>query len=381
MLCPETEADLASAVAEAAGQGRSLRIAGGGSQGAVGPPIATEAVLSTAALTGIVHYDPGALHVVVRAGTPLAELEETLSANGQMLAFDPMDLRPLSGAGGTPTVGGMVAANLSGPRRVLSGACRDHLLGVRFVTGEGTIILNGGRVMKNVTGLDLTRLVCGAYGTLGVLTEVALKTLPRPETARTLALPGLAPGDAVDLFCTALGMPCETSGAAWEGGTAYLRLEGLGLQVANRTRLLKDRFAGYGIDLIDGADHDRLWRRIRDVEPFAGRPGAVWRVSVPPTAASAVVDQAVSEAGAEALIDWGGGRIWLLVPEDLPDPAGVLRAGLGQGAHATLVRGSDALRRRVPVFHPQPAPLARIAADLRKRFDPAGILNPGLMTG
>ena len=187
IMTPETEAELAAIITGAEGP---LRIEGGGTRPIGGA--SNGARLSTSAMTGVELYEPGALTLVVRAGTPLDEVEATLAAEGQRLAFEPMDHRGLLGTSGTPTIGGVVAANVSGPRRIQAGACRDFLLGVRFVDGQGRIIRNGGRVMKNVTGYDLVRLMAGSYGTLGVLTEVALKVLPAPRATGTCFARGWA---------------------------------------------------------------------------------------------------------------------------------------------------------------------------------------------
>lgn len=381
LVIPASEAELADTVAEAAASGTRLRIRGGGTRVTIGQAIETDATLSTEGLTGITLYEPGSLNMVVRAGTPLEEVTAALDAENQQLAFEPMDHRVLLGSNGSPTVGGMVACNVSGPRRLLVGAARDHLLGVRFVNGRGEVLKNGGRVMKNVTGLDLAKLMCGAYGTLGVLSEVSLKTLPKPETALTLAFPGLDIAEATTLFCTALGTPYEISGAAYTGGTACLRLEGFEVQVANRSAQLQALFSAHESEVIDGAAHDALWSGIRDVQALAGHPGSLWRLSVKPTDAAGIVTALQASLQAEAALDWGGGLIWLAVPADVGDPGKPIRDTLGApGGHATLIWGDADLRRRVAVFQPQSAAIERISSGLRQKFDPQSILNPGLTT-
>ena len=380
LLTPATEAELAETVADAAASHTRLRIRGGGTRSVIGQAIETDATLSTDRLTGITLYEPGSLNMVVRAGTPLDEVTSALAAENQQLAFEPMDHRGLLGSNGTPTVGGMVAAAISGPRRLAVGACRDHLLGVRFVNGRGEVLKNGGRVMKNVTGLDLAKLMCGAYGTLGILTEVSLKTLPRPETACTLAFPGLTVAQATDLFCAALSTPYEISGAAWQGGTAYLRLEGFDLQVRNRATQLQARFRDLDSDRIEGAGHAALWRDIRDLTAFQGRDDTLWRLSLKPTDAALLTSHLHDRLGAEASLDWGGGLIWLSVPAHHADPTPVIRDALAPyGGHATLIRAPEDLRRCTPVFQPQAPALSKISEGLRARFDPNHILNPGLM--
>lgn len=362
---PGTEADLAAFVADSFGQGRRLRICGGGTRLCV--PQA-DATLTTRGIDGVVTYEPGELTLIARPGTPMAEIDRMLAAAGQSLAFEPMDHRVLLGANGTPTLGGVVAANISGPRRILAGACRDHLLGVRFVDGQGRIIKNGGRVMKNVTGMDLGKLICGSFGTLGVLTQVALKTLPLAEAQKTLAFAGLTVVEAVALFSAALATPFEVSGAAYHDGTAWLRVEGLPRQVDYRRDRLAALFRDRNMDEIGDADSRSLWRGLRDVRHFADRGGAVWRILVKPTDAPAAV-QALRSLGGQASLDWGGGLIWYC-------GGGDARAAV-PSAVATLVRqGTDA-----PVFPPQSAGVAALSAALRRTFDPAGILNPGLMEG
>jgi FAD/FMN-containing dehydrogenase len=239
--------------------------------------------------SGITNYDPSELVMAARAGTPLEEIEAALAANNQMLTFEPMDHRPLLGASGVPTIGGVFAGNISGPRRIAAGAARDSLLGVRFVNGSGEIIKSGGRVMKNVTGLDLVKLMAGSWGTLGVLCEVIFKVLPRPETAVTIVLKGLNDAEAAEAMAAAMGMSVEVSGAAHlpesvihkiadgalKGGPAtVMRLEGLEPSVAvRRERLLEEMRRRGEVSVLEADETTLLWRDIRDVKPFAGRPG------------------------------------------------------------------------------------------------------------
>jgi glycolate oxidase FAD binding subunit len=375
MIAPTSEADLAEAVASANGP---LRLRGGGTRD-IGRPVAGE-VLSVAGLSGIELYEPGALTIVAKAGTPLAEIEAALTAEKQRLPFEPMDHRGLLGTTGTPTIGGVVAANVSGPRRVQAGACRDSLIGVRFVDGVGTVVKNGGRVMKNVTGYDLVKLMAGSWGTLGVLSEVSFKVLPATEAAAVVMLDGLSDADAIAALSSALGSPFEVSGAAHapvgpEGRpVTMIRLEGFESSVSYRAAELLKRLGRFGTARVedDPANTAAIWNWVRDVAAFHDRPGDVWRLSVKPGDGPAVA----AALGAEALVyDWGGGLIWALMPEGTD-----LRARLGTSpGHATLVRASEATRARTAPFHPEPAPLAALSAGLRARFDPRGILNPGLM--
>ncbi len=374
MLSPVDEREVSDAIA---GTEEALCIVGGDTR-PVGRPVAGEG-LSVAGVSGIELYEPGALTIVVKAGTPLAEVEAALAAENQRLPFEPMDMRGLLGTSGEPTIGGTVAANVSGPRRLQAGACRDSLIGVRFVDGRGTVVKNGGRVMKNVTGYDLVKLMAGSYGTLGVLTEVSFKVLPGVETQASVLINGLSNVDAVGAMSTALGSPYEVTGAAHlpaglDGHpVTMLRLEGFAESVAYRAGKLRELLARFG-DVTVETDPERVaagWRWVRDVEAFHGRDGDVWRISVKPSDGPEIA----ARAGADVVFDWGGGLIWALVPEGTD-----LRAQLGGFAgHATLIRASEDTRGRLPVFQPEPAPLAALTAGLRRQFDPKGILNPGIM--
>jgi glycolate oxidase FAD binding subunit len=372
MLTPASEAELSEAVAAAGGP---LRILGGGTR-PVGRPVTGEA-LSVAGLTGVELYEPGALTIVARAGTPLAEIEALLAKENQRLPFEPMDHRALLGTDGVPTIGGVVAANVSGPRRIQAGACRDSLIGVRFVDGTGTVLKNGGRVMKNVTGYDLVKLLAGSWGTLGVLSEVAFKVLPETETQANVVIHGLSPHQAVEAMSTALGSPFEVTGAAHltggDGPQTVLRLEGFAASVAYRTERLSALLAPFGSVLAeqDASAARALWKEVRDVQAFAETSGDVWRISVKPSDAPDIA----ALAQGDALFDWGGGLIWVCVPEGTD-----LRARLGAFAgHATLVRASEDTRARIAPFQPEAAPVAALSEGLRQQFDPRGILNRGLM--
>ncbi|HET7410531.1 MAG TPA: glycolate oxidase subunit GlcE [Paracoccaceae bacterium] len=386
-LTPADEAELSSAVAEAVAARTPLEIAGGGTRAGLGRPVQAERTLSTRGLAGIRLYEPGALTLVVGAGTPMAEIEAALATESQMLPFEPNDHRALLGSEGEPTIGGAVAVNASGPRRIQRGACRDSMIGVRFVDGRGQAVANGGRVMKNVTGLDLVKLMAGSYGTLGVVSQIGFKVLPTPEATATVRLHGLDDAQAVAAMADALGSPYDVAGAAHlpDGAGApvtMIRVEGLAGSVAYRTGELMERLARFRPAGIDTAPESATaWKRVRDAETFAGREGAVWRVSVRPSDGPALVAALREAAQLNAVFyDWGGGLIWLLIAEEGDAGATAIRAQTARlGGHATLVRASAATRAAVDVFEPEPAPLARISAGLRDKFDPHGILNPGRM--
>lgn len=363
MYTPKSEADAADIIKAATSP---LSINGGGTRGfkAQGTP------LCATGMSGISLYEPGALTLVAGAGTPLAEIEQALIAENQRLAFEPPNMQALLGTHGSSTIGGIVAANASGARRIQVGACRDHTLGVRFIDGSGAIIKNGGRVMKNVTGYDLVKLMSGSYGTLGVLTEVSLKVQPVVETQSTLVLHGLAPDRAVAAMSRALGSPFEITGAAYDAATSetYLRIEGFAASIAYRTKQLTALLSTYG-DITVRENALQLWDDISGAKPLANASGDIWRISVKPSDAPAVLN-AINAS--QSLLDWGGGLIWAAAAKGTD-----LRSHLGRiPGHATLVRGAGAT---IPQFHPQIPALEKLGAGLRAKFDPRGILNTGLM--
>ena len=370
MMEPHSEAELSGLVK---GSNGPLRIRGGGTR-VFGRPVQGE-VVSTANLSAITLYEPGALTLVAKAGTPLSEIERELAKNDQQLAFEPMDHQLLLGVEGTPTIGGAIAANVSGPRRISVGAARDFLLGVRFVDGQGDIIKNGGRVMKNVTGYDLVKLMAGSYGTLGILTEVSLKVMPADETAATIAVAGLGASEAVAALSAALGSPFDVTGAAYEpaSGQTAVRIEGFKKSVEYRSDELVKHLKDFGeVNVITGSEHDTLWRDIRDVTPLAGAEGDIWRISVRPSDGPKVIETLKPKS---YLMDWGGGLIWAEV-DNRTDIRSMLSAFSG---HATLIKASPETRAIIPSFHPSVEALEQVAEGLRKKFDPRGILNPGLM--
>ncbi len=378
MIRPENEAQLAEAIRDAGG---ALSIRGGATRGLSPAGDAVE----TSGLHGVRLYEPGALTLVVGAGTPMDDIDTILGEKNQRLAFEPMDHRALLGTSGVPTIGGVAAANVSGPRRLQVGAARDHMLGVRFVTGTGEIVKNGGRVMKNVTGYDLVKVLAGSYGTLGVLSEVSLKVQAIPEAQATLVLRGQEMSDALADLMRAMSTPYDVSGAAYvssgagkTGAERRIRVEGMAGSVAYRAGKLADLLGADAV--IEGEDSAALWRELRDVTPFAGRDGAVWKVSTRPSRAAGL-SQALTKGGQphEVIADWSGGLLWLLVPEAGDLGAAAIRAAVAQaGGHATLIRG-DLARTGVTRFQSQGPIQDRLAAGLRARFDPRSILNAGLM--
>ncbi|MEM1307746.1 MAG: glycolate oxidase subunit GlcE [Pseudomonadota bacterium] len=382
---PSSADELAALVRDSASARTPLELGGGYTRRGIGRAMQTASSVSLAKIEGITLYEPGALTLVAQAGTALSYIEATLDAQNQRLAFEPMDHRPLLGTSGEPTIGGVVAGNISGPRRVQAGACRDALLGVKFVDGRGAFVSNGGRVMKNVTGYDLTKLMCGSWGTLGALTEVALKVLPKPERAATLVVPSDDLGHAVRVMSAALGSPFEVTGAAYEPGRVLLRVEGLDGQVSyrlDRLEALLGSLAPAGMDRIDGTAHEAVWRDIRDVTAFAQSTAPVWKLALRPSEAPVVAAVVQSMTDAEVRLDWGGGLMWIALTGNHGTDAGeaIVRGAMADaGGHATLIRAPETVRASVPVFHPEPPRIADLSRQIRERFDPHGIFNPGRM--
>lgn len=384
---PASEQEASDVIAAAAREGRRLGIRGGGTKSGIGCAVNHGETLSSAGLTGVTLYEPAELVIAARAGTPLAVIEEALAANGQELSFEPPDLRALLGAAGAATVAGLAAANLSGPRRIMTGACRDSLIGIRAVNGRGEVVKSGGRVMKNVTGLDLVKLLAGSWGTLAFLTEVTFKVLPQPERRATLVLRGLDDRRAVDALSAGLGSPFEVSGAAHLPANAgqeartLLRTEGFGFSVAYRLKSLQALLAPFGGgDVIDDVEGALLWQAVRDVAPFT-RPGdAVWRVATAPSRGSDVAAALRKALDCSLFYDWGGGLLWVSVPAEGDAGTRAIRAALtAPGDHATLIRAPASIRAAVDVFQPLAAPLMRLSKSIKQSFDPVGIFEPGRM--
>lgn len=383
MMCPNSDAALSDAIKNATGP---IRVQGGGTR-PVGRPTEGD-VLSTKDITGIELYEPGAMTLVAKAGTPVEEIEKVLAKENQQLAFEPMDHRTVLGTSGVPTIGGVVAGNVSGPRRLQVGACRDHLLGVRYVDGLGQIVSNGGRVMKNVTGYDLVKLMAGSRGTLGVLTEVSLKVMPKAEAAQTLHLPNKSGAAGLDAMTWAMGSPFDVSGAAQVGDDVYIRVEGFEGSVAYRAGQLQSNLGGEVL-----ADAAKIWKDIRDVDALKNH-AYVWKVAMTPSAFFHGLSAGfLANSEHNSVVDWAGGCAWIGLTDAQAEAAGGAHAfhdGLqaavadpvvnkGAGGHATLIKGPEELRSSVSVFQPEVAALAAISAGLTKRFDPRGILNAGLM--
>jgi glycolate oxidase FAD binding subunit len=400
---PADLTELREQIAGALAAEEPVELVAGGSKRELGRPVQTAHQLDLTRLSGIRDYVPSELVLTAGAGTPLSEIERALEEAGQMLAFEPPDWRGLLGSGGQdgagPTLGGVLACNLSGPRRVKAGAARDHFLGFRAVSGRGEIFKAGGKVIKNVTGYDLPKLMAGSYGTLAALEEVTVKVLPRPETVATLLFTNIEPAAAGHLMTAALGSPHEVSGAAYlpveaampfappgGDGTVALRLEGPAQSVEfRRASLIREYVTGSECEILSGSEAIALWHAVSEAAPLAGLVGrAVWRISVAP-ARGAELGQKISRVlDAVWFLDWGGGLLWAAVADTGDAGAEIIRAAIRgpegrDTGHATLVKGPRGLRGAVAVFEPQPAPLAALSRRVKDAFDPVHILNPGRM--
>jgi glycolate oxidase FAD binding subunit len=394
LIAPHDEAAIAAAVGDAARAQEPLLITGNGTKLAMLRPVQAARSLSIRNHAGITLYSPNELIISARAGTPLAEVEATLAERGQHIIAEPPDLASVFGATEPQTLGGVIATNLSGPRRVAWGAMRDHVLGIRAVTGRGEVIRSGGRVLKNVTGLDLCKLLTGSHGTLGVITEVTLKVLPAPEAVATVVLSGLDATAGVAALSAALGSPFGVSAAAWlpAGASARIselagfgrsvvlaRIEDFAPSVTYRAARLQE-VLGHASELLDDATSRTVWRGVGALTPLvAGKDDAIWRVSVRPSAGPAVLRIVTDGFGANGFLDWGGGLVWIAGPGTTAAHALVEATATAAGGTWMLMRASEPLRAAVDVIPPEPEPLARITRRVKAALDPHAVLNPGRM--
>ncbi len=397
-LKPRDAKDVQDAVLWALSGGKTLEVVGRGSKRALGRPSQSDLTLDLSGLSGVTLYEPEELVLSAKAGTPIAEIEALVAERGQQLDFEPLDYGPILGLdAGLGSLGGALAANLSGPRRIKSGAARDHFLGVSGVSGRGEAFKSGGRVVKNVTGYDLCKLMAGSYGTLAAMVDVTIKTLPRPETEASVVVAGLDDARAAQAMAAAMGSSCDVSAAAHlprnvvmsfdglhvvEAATVF-RLDGVAPSVRHRKDALTALMKPFG--LVDQADesHSRaLWRSVRDAKPFwASAPSGdwpLWRVSTVPSRGHELVGMLPENA--QWFYDWAGGLLWIAVPPSDDAGAVALRRAIAKASgHATLVRAPAALRAAVDVFEPQTGALAGVNKRVKESFDPKGVLNPGRM--
>lgn len=368
-LRPDTVDALCAVIADAAQRGDRLRLRGGGSKDAIGAPMPEAQIVDMGAFSGVVDYDPPELVLTVGAATPLAEVLALVAERNQMLAFDPFDhAAMLGGPGGRTTIGGVIAAGVAGPLRLSRGAARDHLLGFTAVSGRGERFVAGAKVVKNVTGYDLSKLITGSWGRLAAITELTLKVLPAPAIRRTLAVRGLDSVAAVAAMARAMGSPAEVSAAAHlpdaDGGPLTLiRLDGFPSSVDARAKLL-----GRLVEGLTPLAQDS-WHAIATAAPLPAEP-PLWRIIVPASRAPALV----ANLPGQWLFDWAGGLVWLASDAE---PQAIRAAVADAGGHAMLIRADAAMRMTVPTLHPQPAALAALEARVRHAFDPAGVFETG----
>ena len=397
ILKPRDARETEEAVRWALSHDKALEVAGQGTKRAIGRPSQTDLTLDLSGLNGITLYEPAELVLSAHAGTPLTDIEKLLEKNNQELAFEPMDYGPLlGGQTGQGTIGGVLAANLSGPRRIKAGAARDHFLGVTAVTGRAEPIKSGGRVVKNVTGYDMCKVLAGSWGTLAAMTDVTIKVLPRAETEATVVVEGLDDARACAAMAAAMGSACDVSAAAHlpdhvasyfdglptaEAATA-LRLEGVAPSVKHRRETLAALMKPFGrVVLLEEKESRALWKSVREVKPFASeasRQRPLWRISTAPARGHEVA--AAITPAAQMFYDWAGGLIWVAMPYgDEPDANSIREAVARVGGHATLVRASASVRASADVFQPQEPALAALSKRVKESFDPKGVLNPGRM--
>jgi glycolate oxidase FAD binding subunit len=400
-LRPREAKQVEEVICWALGQGKTLEIVGCGTKRGIGRAAQWDATLDMSGLSGVTLYEPEELVLSAKAGTSLAEIEALVAARRQELAFEPMDYGPLlGGTSGAGTIGGAIAANLSGPRRIKAGAARDHFLGFSAVSGRGETFKSGGRVVKNVTGYDLCKLMAGSWGTLAAMTDVTIKTLPKAETEQSVLVLDLNDVTARKVMTATMVSFADVSAAAHlpaplvarvaetvslpAAATAF-RLEGVAPSVAQRKAVLEKLLSPFGsLAALDEARSRAMWRALRDVVPFAanGPVGShdIWRISTAPTRGVDIARALVDEAGAEVLYDWAGGLIWAALPRSDDARAGLVQSAVtAAGGHATLIRAPAAVRAKVDVFMPEPVPLAALTQRVRKGFDPQGVLNAGRM--
>ncbi|MBB3266430.1 glycolate oxidase FAD binding subunit [Azospirillum sp. OGB3] len=427
---PDSVTQAADAVRWALSEGTPLDVAGSGSKRGLGRPIQTACTLDLSGLSGVVAYEAEELVLTARAGTPMAEILPMLAERRQQLAFEPQDLGPLLGQPeGQGTLGGVISCGLAGPRRISAGSARDHTLGIEGVNGRGDLYKGGGKVVKNVTGYDVPKLMAGSFGTLTVLTELTVKVLPAPEDVRTLLLAGREDAAAVAALTAALQSPYDVSGAAHlpaavaarshvrpvvavGGAVTLVRVEGFGPSVTARVAALKEELGADAV--LDREESRAVWKEVRDVAFFCphtptlvcphpnppplggggdhspspasageGRGGGqdtrhVWKISVQPSEGPRVAESIRWALDAELYFDWGGGLIWAAVAPT-PDSATAIRGALGTAGHATLVRAPEDVRSAAEVFQPLPDPVMALSRRVKESFDPCGILNPGRM--
>lgn len=396
VMTPTSSEELIEIVSHANEDNKAIEIKGAGTKRPIGYDPASDIELNMSGLSGIIEYTASELVMSAKAGTSLDVVKSALDENNQMLAFEPADYSALLGTTGHQTMGGIFAANLSGSRRLIAGAARDGLLGINFVNGKGQLIKTGGKVMKNVTGLDLVKFLAGSWGTLGVMRDVTFKVLPKQEVTATLIIHGLSDQQATQAMALAMAQSVEVSSAAHlpkslastvldgrfsEKSMTMLRLEGLELSVNVRKEKLQTILQKYGeISLLDTLDSSTLWTEISNVKPLHGKAQAsIWRVSVAPSEGHKVVAELSGNSDIDAFYDWQGGLVW--IADNSGGSISLVRQAVrktGSG-YATLLKKGEAYDDSFDVFEPQNLAVATLSERIKLQFDPNNILNPGRM--
>jgi glycolate oxidase FAD binding subunit len=381
ILRPNGTDELVEAIGQAAARGQRLEVRGGGTKSAIGRPGRGATLLQIQGFDTVIDYDGPELVLTAGASTPLAEIETLLAQNNQMLAFEPFDHAVLFGLAPAATLGGVIAAGVSGSRRLTAGAVRDHFLGLRGVSGRGEAFMGGAKVVKNVTGYDLPKLLANSWGQLAVMTEVTLKVLPRPQTVQTVVLSGLNERRACRVMGQALGSQADVAAAAHlpayiNDGLAVtaLRLEGFEPSVKARVQMVLAQFGTTSpCDVLPSEASALLWEQIQHVSALRGE-GALWRINVPPMAGAQVIEQ-LKPFGARCLLDWAGGLVWALLPV-VDGGQGARDVASALGGHAMLIRAPEALRLSIPTQQPLAPGVAALTQRVKQGFDPAAILDP-----
>jgi glycolate oxidase FAD binding subunit len=396
IVVARSEAEIADAVLAALDDKSPFEIVSSGSKRDFGRPVSAERILDVSALKGIIKYEPEELVITAHAATPIKEIEAALAERKQMLGFEPADWCTLFGDDhGRATLAGTVATNACGARRVKAGAVRDHVIGCRFVNGSGEAIKAGGSVIKNVTGFDIPKLMCGAFGTLGVLTELTLRVAPLPARTVSVALAMSSTEAGLRALRQAAALPVDPTGIAYlpeavlkasvasragsfggAAGIAVIRVEGTMNALTEKLAILRQTFTDFDAATLNDAVTASLFREVSTGGLFGNRPTDIWRLCVPSSAAH----EAVEKSGAEFWYsDWAGGLLWLGLNGD-EEAAARLRAITARwGGHATLMRASAEAREKLAVFEPEPPTRAGVTRSVKAAFDPHRLLNPGRM--
>ena len=395
---PKNAEQLLEAVQWAVKEEQSFNVLGRGSKQNFGRSVQTDQDLDLSGLNEIIAYEPRELFMTANAATPVSDIKTVLRQNNQQLAFEPPDMGVLYGSEvngeENGSIGGAIACNLAGPRRIQAGAARDHFLGFNAVSGRGEVFKSGGTVVKNVTGFDLSKLLAGSFGTLAVMCQVTFKVMPRAERVRTVLCLGLSDNEAVKALAAALGSSNEVSAAAhlptqaaYQSSVRYVssagkavtavRIEGTGVSVEHRCKALRYLLSKFAqTEELHSHNSCLFWKEVGNVGALLGI-GQVWRLSVPPMDGVKAVETVLAVTDAQVFYDWGGGLVWLSI-KNFDNCDELVRGAIkSTGGHATLVRATNSVREKVPVFEPQSSILSELTARVKKGFDPKCVFNPG----